>query len=359
VDSDLAHSSVRRISFVAAVALLAVALALAPASTPAAMNDIPTSFTWAPASPTPGQVVTFTATPDLPAGVTIKNYDWDLNGDGAVDEHGSTATWSYPAPGPVSVHLSIKGSGPHRGEAARTVTVQAAGGGGAPAPKPPVASFTISPAAPVINQPVLFTSTSADPDGTVEEQAWDLNGDGSYDNGGGATALRAFSTPGVYVIGLRVTDDAGLVAFYSRTLTVLPAAVTPLTVQKSAPRLLNPFPVVRVAGRITRRGTRVRVLRVDTPIGTKISVRCTGRSCPFRKQVRSVPANAQSRATIHVRVRRLERLLLPGVQVRVYVTKPGAVGKYTRLRFRARKAPGRTDRCLVPGSWAPAECTGF
>ena len=290
--------------------------------------------------------------------MTIKNYDWDLNGDGAVDAHGSTATWSYPAPGAVSVRLLIKGNANHRGEAVHTVTVQAAGGGGAP-PRPPAASLTIAPAAPVANQPVQFTSTSTDPDGTIKEQAWDLNGDGTYDNGSGPTALRTFATAGAYVVGLRVTDDAGLIAFDSRTLTVLPAPGAPATTQKSAPRLLNPFPVVRIAGRITRRGTRVRVLRVDTPAGTKISVRCTGRSCPFRKQVRAVPMNVQSRAAITVHVRRLERLLLPGVQVRVYVTKHGAVGKYTRLRFRTGKPPKRTDRCVMPGSWAPAECTGF
>ena len=113
---------------------------------------------------------------------------------------------------------------------------------------------------------------------------------------------------------------------------------------------------MRIAGRITRRGTRVRLLRVNAPVGTKITVRCTGRSCPFKKQVRAVPTSARSRTAVNVRVRRLERLLLPGVRVRVYVTKRGAVGKYTRLRFRAGNAPARTDRCVMPGSWAPAEC---
>jgi PKD repeat protein len=357
----LAHFSVRRISLVIAIALLALALVAVPGARPAPPKDIPTDFSWTPASPTPGQVVTFTATTNPPSGVDVKNYDWDLNGDGAVDAHGATATWSYPAPGAVSVHLLVKGKGNHRGEAAHTVTVQApaGGGGGTPPPKPPVASFTISPAAPAVNQPVLFTSSSSDPDGTLKEQVWDLNGDGSYDNGSGPTALRTFTAAGEYVVGLRVTDDAGLVAFYSRTLTVQSAPGAPITTQKSTPRLLNPFPVIRIAGRITPRGTRVRVLRVDTPAGTKVSIRCTGRSCPFRKQVRSVSPTVQSRSAITVRVRRLERLLLPGVQVRLYVTKQGAVGKYTRLRFRAGKPPKRADRCLMPGSWAPAECTGF
>jgi hypothetical protein len=345
---------------VVAIALLAVALVVVPGARPAVVNDIGTDFSWAPSSPTPGQVVTFTATTNPPGGVDVKNYDWDLNGDGVVDAHGATATWSYAAPGAFSVRLAVKGKGNHRGQAVHSVTVRApAGGGGSPPPRPPTASFTISPTAPVVNQPVLFTSTSSDPDGTLKEQVWDLNGDGSYDNGSGPTALRTFTDAGEHVIGIRVTDNAGLVSFYSRTLTVLSAPGAPVTTEKSAPRLLNPFPVVRIAGRITKRGTRVRLLRVDAPAGTKISVRCAGRSCPFKKQVRSVPTSARSRAAITVRVRRLERLLLPGVQVRVYVTKQGAVGKYTRLRFRAGKPPKRTDRCLMPGSWEPAECTGF
>src|SRR4029079_14205275 len=100
-------------------------------------------------------------------------------------------------------------------------------------------------------------------DGTLIEQVWDLNGDGNYDNGGGVTALRSFAHAGEYAIGLRVTDNTGLVSFDSQTLTVAPALGTPVgvTTLKSGLRVLSPFPVVRIAGRITRRGTRVRLLR--------------------------------------------------------------------------------------------------
>ena len=104
---------------------------------------------------------------------------------------------------------------------ARFATVRSRPSGGG-APTPPVASFTTTPAVPVANQPVLFTSTSSDPDGALTEQVWELNGDGNYDNGGGGTALRTFADAGEYVIGLRVTDDAGLVSFASQTVTVLP-----------------------------------------------------------------------------------------------------------------------------------------
>ena len=349
-----------RILPAAAIVLLAITFGVAPGSSPAATNDIAVDFNWAPASPTPGQVVTFTAAATPPAGVDIKNYDWDLNGDGTVDAHGASATWSYPAPGPVNVNLRVKGKGPHRGEAARTVSVQAPQPppGGGVVPKPPVASFAITPAVAIVNQPVTFTSNSSDSDGTLTEQVWDLNGDGNYDNGGGATALRTFADAGEYVVGLRVTDDAGLVSFDSQTLTVLPASTASLAIQQSGLRPLSPFPVVRIAGRVTKRGTRVRVLRVSAPVGTQVAIRCTGRSCPFKKQVRTISSTgAKSSALATVRVRRLERLLLPGVRVRVYVTRRDAIGKYVRFRFRAGKAPARSDSCLLPGSSLPRACS--
>jgi hypothetical protein len=333
-----------------------ITLAIAPGTSPAAPhNDIAADFDWSPTAPTPGQVVTFTATASPPDGVAVKNYDWDLNGDGSVDQRGKTASWSYPAPGPVNVLLRVKGKGNHRGEASHTVEVQAAGGG--VTPTPPTASFTIAPAAPVVNQPVLFTSTSGDQDGTIAEEAWDLNGDGSYDNGGGRTALRAFADPGQYVVGLRVMDDAGLVSFDSQALSVAPAPALVVTTQKLGLRLLSPFPVVRIAGRITKRGTRVRLLIVEAPLGTKVTVRCSGGGCPFRKQTRAVPASAKSGAAVRVRVRRLERLIKPGVRVRVYITQRATVGKYTGFRFRPGNPPARTDRCLMPGSWVPAMCS--
>ena len=353
----MALSSVRSISAAGAIVLLAIALVVAPGASSAPNKVIPLDFGWSPTGPTPGQVVTFTAAANPPSGVAIRSYDWDLNGDGSTDKHGATATWSYPVPGPVSVRLHVTGDGNRTGDAVRTVSVQAASSGGGPVPIPPVASFTIAPAAPVANQPVLFTSTSGDPDGTLVEQVWDLNGDGNYDNGGGSTASRSFADAGSYVVGLRVTDNAGLVSFDSHILAVAPVPGAPAPTQTSGGlRLLSPFPVVRLTGRITGRGTRVRLLRVKAPVRAKITIRCTGRSCPFRKQVRAVPSGTSARTVATVRVRRLERLLLPGVRVRVYVTKRGEVGKYTRFRFRAGNAPVRTDRCVMPGSLAPVEC---
>jgi PKD repeat protein len=355
VDRNLAASPAPRITLAITIALVAIVFACDAGTTRAATNDIPVHFAWDPPSPTPGQVVTFTASASPPDGVEVKGYQWDLNGDGKLDTRGESVTWSYPAPGPVDVRVRVKAGGKHRGEAVRTVSVLDPGPG---TPAPPVAGFTITPSSPVANQPVLFTSTSGDPDGTLVEQVWDLNGDGSYDNGGGAMALRTFTDAGEHVIGLRVTDDAGLVSFASQTVAVLPAPGSLLTIQQAGLRPLSPFPIVRIAGRVTRRGTRVRLLRVTAPVGAQVSIRCSGRACPFRKHVRTVSTTSSSSRTVSFRVRRLERLVRPGVRVRVYITKRDTIGKYTRFRFRRGKAPARTDSCVLPESSAPVECPG-
>jgi hypothetical protein len=332
------------------LALLAL-VALLPASS-AAAPKFNVDFAWSPAQPHAGDVVTFRAERTASGGATVADYQWDLDGAAGFEQDtgGSpVAQQTYPQPTNLRVRLRVSDEAGHSKTIEYPLAVTDPGG----SKLPPVASFTFSPAAPVVNQPVQFMSTASDPDGGIVDQVWDLNGDGNFDNGGGTTALRTFAAPGDYVIGLRVTDDAGLVSFDSRTVTVLPA---PGVTEKSALRALSPFPVVRVAGRITRRGTLVRLVRVTAPVGAKVSVRCAGRGCPFRKQVRAVSAGTGKQTTRGVRIRALERLLRPGVRVRFYITKRGAIGKYTKFRFRRARAPVRTDSCLLPGKWTPSQC---
>jgi hypothetical protein len=90
----------------------------------------------------------------------------------------------------------------------------------APNNQPPNASFTYSPTSPRVRENVTFTSTSSDPDGSIASQAWDLDNDGQFDDGTGATASRSFDKKGSYVVRLRVTDDQGASAVASRTVTV-------------------------------------------------------------------------------------------------------------------------------------------
>jgi glucose/arabinose dehydrogenase/PKD repeat protein len=58
--------------------------------------------------------------------------------------------------------------------------------------------------------PVQFdATTSSDPDGDPLTYAWDIDGDGAYDESDTALQHWTYGTPGVYPVGLKVTDPSG------------------------------------------------------------------------------------------------------------------------------------------------------
>lgn len=84
----------------------------------------------------------------------------------------------------------------------------------------PTASFTFAPANPREGQTVSFDGTaSSDPDGTIAAYDWDLDGNGSFETAG-ATPSRSYATGGPKTVTLRVTDNRGISAQQSRTVTV-------------------------------------------------------------------------------------------------------------------------------------------
>jgi glucose/arabinose dehydrogenase/PKD repeat protein len=86
---------------------------------------------------------------------------------------------------------------------------------------PPVASFTATPSSGPAPLSVSFDATaSSDPDNDLPLTfAWDLDGDGAYDDATGATTQRTYQS-GTVIVGLRVTDARGEVATTTRTITV-------------------------------------------------------------------------------------------------------------------------------------------
>src|SRR5205085_5364525 len=76
---------------------------------------------------------------------------------------------------------------------------------------------------------ISFTSTSSDPDGHVASQAWDLDGDGSFDDGTATSAGYSFATAGPHTVRLRVVDDRGLATIASRTIAVGARTLPPVT----------------------------------------------------------------------------------------------------------------------------------
>jgi hypothetical protein len=120
---------------------------------------------------------------------------------------------------------------------------------------------------------------------------------------------------------------------------------------------------VRLAGRITKAGTRLRLFAIEAPPGARVVVMCHGRSCPFRLSARSAAApadagNGKVHTSASLRIRQLEkRILKKGVTITIYVTKPGTIGKYVQFRFQKRRPPARTDRCLMPSAPnKPVQC---
>jgi hypothetical protein len=110
---------------------------------------------------------------------------------------------------------------------------------------------------------------------------------------------------------------------------------------------LRPFPVVRIRGYFAPAGARITLLSVRAPRSASITARCVGRHCPIRTRSFGAPP---------VRLRVFERFLRAGTLLQIRVVRAGQIGKYVSFLIRARRAPLRTDRCLVPGRRAPVRC---
>jgi len=312
----------RAVAVVAALAALAVLPSGAAAAPPVA------SFSATPTAPLSGDVVTFTST----ATGTVTALAWDLNADGAFDDgDGQTAQRAFATPGRYLVSLRV--SGPE-GTATQSQFVQIGN-------RPPVASLGYTPATPLAQDTVSFAAAASDPDGSIASIGWDLNGDGIFTDASGPVASAVFPAAGAYTVAIAVTDNSGATTVASQGVAVVPRP----------PTLLSPFPIVRLTTRGTRRGARVLRLAVQAPPGSRVAVRCRGRSCGARDEVRVVRTPPRA-----LRFPGVERRMRAGVVLEVRVTAPGRIGKYTRFRLRRGGPPSRVDLCLPPGDVAPAPC---
>jgi len=169
---------------------------------------------------------------------------------------------------------------------------------------------------------------------------------------------------GSYTFRVVAADMAGNTASTTRIFTVDadPADPTPPPIvipppTATGPTLMNPFPLVRLAGRVTSRGVLVQLLSVRAPKGSRVSVRvkppCSrGRACRVKQGGGTVGRKGV------VRVKRLERRYRAGTVIVIRVSAAGRIGKYTRFIIRRGKPPRRTDRCLMPGAKRGTPCPG-
>jgi hypothetical protein len=216
-----------------------------------------------------------------------------------------------------------------------------------PPPQPPRASFVWFPSSPAVGEPVTLLSSSTDASSAITAFAWALAGTGPF-RAGKPLMTTSFSAPGAHVVRLRVSDANGLSSVATETI---PVARAPLT-------LMQPFPIVRIAGSETSSGVRLTTLTVQAPPGARVTVSCQGRGCPARSESRVAVSRVRNRVagTVLISFRRFEHALRAKVILRIRVSKPGEIGKYTRFIVRRGQLPERLDTCLDPGGFKPMAC---
>jgi PKD domain len=206
-----------------------------------------------------------------------------------------------------------------------------------PAPPPPTAAFTWFPEVPRAGETVTLVSSSTDLYSPITAFGWALTPTAAF-AAGRSTTTATFTTPGAHVVRLQVADAAGRSATASKTILVRHQAIT----------LMQPFPIVRIAGRETRNGVKLTLLTVAAPVSARITVRIQGKHVRTTSQSRvaTVGNNGGSSGTSLVSFPRFARTLLTGTTLEIRVTKPGEIGKLTRFIPRRGRLPMRVDRCL-------------
>src|SRR4051794_4893992 len=169
------------------------------------------SFTVNPAIPDAGQKATFQSTSTDPEG-KLASQAWDFNDDGVTDSTAKSPGKTFTKSGIYTIHLTVTDDLGASNTVTAFVTVNAL----------PVAAVAFTPAKPIAQDEITFSSKSRDPDGTIASQAWDLDHDGVYDDGTAATVKKTFDTAGSDIVGLQVTDDRGAVSSTTVTVTVVP-----------------------------------------------------------------------------------------------------------------------------------------
>ena len=111
---------------------------------------------------------------------------------------------------------------------------------------------------------------------------------------------------------------------------------------------IEPFPVIRIAGRFKGKRTTL----------TRVTVRTPARHAHPDPLQRAAAARIKRKAVAAklISLRSLRRTYRPKATIEIRVTQAGKIGKYTRVRTRRGKAPVRLDRCLMPGKTKPVRC---
>jgi PKD repeat protein len=168
-------------------------------------------FTYSPAAPSVGEMVTFTAT--ALGGTGPYSYSWTF-GDGGAGQ-GQIVSRPYASPGTFTVILTVTDIAQRSTTVSKSIVIT------------PVlaAGFTFSPTNPVIEEVVTFTATASG--GTPPYTIGWTFGDGGTGTGG--TATHAYASPGNFIVSVRVDDSVGHTVTVSKPIPVSPLLRTDFT----------------------------------------------------------------------------------------------------------------------------------
>jgi cysteine-rich repeat protein len=167
-----------------------------------------------------------------------RNCIWTMFPDAQGDPDPATrATFAGGAPGPVDLQIGPNGDlfyvNFSNGDVRR---IQATGTN-----QPPIASLQANPTYGALPLTVQFNgAASSDPEGGAVTYAWDLNGDGQYNDSTATAPSYTYNTAGNVTVGLRVTDPQGGIG---NATTVIAAGNTPPVVTINTPSSSTPWNV--------------------------------------------------------------------------------------------------------------------
>jgi hypothetical protein len=247
-----------------------------------------------------------------------------------------------------AVQLQQEGEKPNPGDSSPvTFTLTAAPAHPVGPSQPPTAAFTWFPGAPAVGQSVVLVSSSTDLSSPITGFAWDLLGTGPFGPGGPVIST-SFSSAGDHTVRLQVVDARGAASTVSKTI---PVSAQPL-------QLMQPFPIVRIAGVKTSFGVRLSVLSVQSPVGARVTVTCKGRACSkLKPQSRVAIASAHTHvSSVVLAFKGFERSYRAGVTLQIRVFAAGEIGKYTSFTIHRRALPTREDLCVSALDPHPIPC---